>query len=492
MHHNGKDDFSGRGDAATNEANAFCSNTFPLLSRSSMKRPFSLSSEREHQTPNIQDHFRCRGFRSRSKTIHADTFSRNASQYSELLTGNSCSEFDEQQKQHQNRSSTIKGLFDSSRSARVHGHSTSADRNDRSQSHRQVIPESILDEEMTVDDSEEEGLDGQFSMLLDPQHNMEMASHSKIESKGKPHITQQQQLKSIQYHLDSMKEKTAHHQQHRQNIQNPSVAPSHAQVSNSSFSSFMHEKSKFNHLGSSSPSQSTSTDSTVSSCPKLAIPHATQPNCEVEVLGCNNVSCSAKKSSGLTTSDTTGQPESLLANRSATADTTCLSPLAVPKPAASSSTLDCKAFCLTASSVHIPTEFEKEQFQRSLDSATTLVFHRRTGLPLTSSPVSHLALLVVPLTSLFPFSSLSLARKSFSERVVSQQTCSMCCSCSRANHRQIDKLLPTPHCKVVGAMLNWPLLQLAAIRFSNLLLVNYLLARLTYFSERERCIVLCV
>nr|XP_027195371.1 protein FAM214A-like [Dermatophagoides pteronyssinus] len=34
----------------------------------------------------------------------------------------------------------------------------------------------------------------------------------------------------------------------------------------------------------------------------------------------------------------------------------------------------------------IPTVAEKEQFQRSLDSATTLVFHRRSGLPLNSSP----------------------------------------------------------------------------------------------------------
>ena len=47
--------------------------------------------------------------------------------------------------------------------------------------------------------------------------------------------------------------------------------------------------------------------------------------------------------------------------------------------------------CATSSRVqigtHIPTEAEKAQFQRSLDSATTLVFHRRSGLPLTSSPV---------------------------------------------------------------------------------------------------------
>ncbi|CAG2163800.1 unnamed protein product [Oppiella nova] len=34
----------------------------------------------------------------------------------------------------------------------------------------------------------------------------------------------------------------------------------------------------------------------------------------------------------------------------------------------------------------IPTSAEKAQFRRSLDSATTLVFHRRNGLPLTSSP----------------------------------------------------------------------------------------------------------
>ncbi len=35
----------------------------------------------------------------------------------------------------------------------------------------------------------------------------------------------------------------------------------------------------------------------------------------------------------------------------------------------------------------IPTKAEKAQFRRSLDSATNLVFHRRNGLPLTSSPV---------------------------------------------------------------------------------------------------------
>lgn len=46
--------------------------------------------------------------------------------------------------------------------------------------------------------------------------------------------------------------------------------------------------------------------------------------------------------------------------------------------------------CSSSVNVHIPTYAEKEQFQRSLDSATTLVFHRRSGLPLTSSPVSFL------------------------------------------------------------------------------------------------------
>ena len=38
----------------------------------------------------------------------------------------------------------------------------------------------------------------------------------------------------------------------------------------------------------------------------------------------------------------------------------------------------------------IPTKEEKTQFRRSLDSATNLLFHRRTGLPLNSSPVSLL------------------------------------------------------------------------------------------------------
>lgn len=427
MHQNGKDDFSGCGDAATNEGNAFSSNTFPLLSRSSMKRPFSLSSEREHQTPTIQDHFRCRGFRSRSKTIHADTFNRNASHYSELLSGNACSEFGDQQKQPQNRSSTIKGLFDSSRSARAHGHSSPADRNERS--HRQVIPESILDEEMTVDDSEEEAMDGQLSMLLDPQHNKEMPSHEKMDSKGKSHFTQQQQqLKSLQHQLDSMKEKAAQHQQHcqtLQNHQNPSVAPSHTQVSNSSFPSFLSERSKFNPLDSFSSSQSTSTNSTNSSCPKLAIPHATEPKCEIETLGCNNVACSAKKISGLTTSDTTGQPESFSSNSCAPADTTCLSTLGVPKVSSTStSTLDCKALSLTASPAHIPTEAEKAQFQRSLDSATTLVFHRRTGLPLTSSPVSQLMLLLlVLLLFFFPFTP---ANHSLTLSLL-EQTCANVC-----------------------------------------------------------------
>lgn len=41
-----------------------------------------------------------------------------------------------------------------------------------------------------------------------------------------------------------------------------------------------------------------------------------------------------------------------------------------------------------AAASHIPTDEEKAQFQRSLSSATSLVFHRRAGLPLTSSPVS--------------------------------------------------------------------------------------------------------
>lgn len=270
-------------------------------------------------------------------------------------------------------------------------------------------------------------MDGQLSMLLDPQHK-EMPSHSKMDSKGKSHITQQQQqLKSLQHQLDSMKEKAAHHQQHRQtlqNHQNPSVAPSHTQVNNSSFSSFLSERSKFNHLGSFSSSQSTSTNSTNSSCPKLAIPHTTEPKCEIETLGCNNVACSAKKTSGLTTSDTTGQPESFSPNSCAPADTTCLSSLDVPKASslASTSTLDCKALSLTASPAHIPTEAEKAQFQRSLDSATTLVFHRRTGLPLTSSPVSQLLLLVL-LLFLFPFTP---ANHSLTLSLL-EQTCANVC-----------------------------------------------------------------
>lgn len=418
--HQGKDD-GGGGDDADSEASSFSSNTFPLLSRSSMKRPFSLSSEREHQTPNIQDHFRCRGFRSRSKTVHADTFTRNAAQYAELL-GNSChlglgSDHGHHQQQQQNRSPTIRGLFDSSgRGGRpTHGHATSsADRNADRQNHM-VIPESILDEEMNVDDSEEESMDGQLSMLLDSAQQ-EIASHSRMESqqsnRGKSQHQQQQQLKSLQF--DSMKhghlnmtEKTAHHHQQRQHYQHhhqllsshsPSLGPSsHNSPVNSSLSSFMPVKSKFNLLGSSSASKSTATATTTDSAsgrPKLAIAHATKPNYEVVTPA----TTSAKPPSQATS----GQWESSSQKSSpATDNTTCLSPLAVPKPTAASSSsifpsssssfstsssLDCKGSTLTASPAHIPTEAEKAQFQRSLDSATTLVFHRRTGLPLTSSP----------------------------------------------------------------------------------------------------------
>lgn len=467
--HQGKDD-GGGGDDADSEASSFSSNTFPLLSRSSMKRPFSLSSEREHQTPNIQDHFRCRGFRSRSKTVHADTFTRNAAQYAELL-GNSChlglgSDHGHHQQQQQNRSPTIRGLFDSSgRGGRpTHGHATSsADRNADRQNHM-VIPESILDEEMNVDDSEEESMDGQLSMLLDSAQQ-EIASHSRMESqqsnRGKSQHQQQQQLKSLQQQFDSMKhghlnmtEKTAHHHQQRQHYQHhhqllsshsPSLGPSsHNSPVNSSLSSFMPVKSKFNLLGSSSASKSTATATTTDSAsgrPKLAIAHATKPNYEVVTPA----TTSAKPPSQATS----GQWESSSQKSSpATDNTTCLSPLAVPKPTAASSSsifpsssssfstsssLDCKGSTLTASPAHIPTEAEKAQFQRSLDSATTLVFHRRTGLPLTSSPVSHHQLPFTALVMRPPsFTSLPFhSRQSFSQRQLSKRA--QFSSCSKAN-----------------------------------------------------------
>uniref|UniRef100_A0A6B0U9B0 Putative secreted protein n=1 Tax=Ixodes ricinus TaxID=34613 RepID=A0A6B0U9B0_IXORI len=57
--------------------------------------------------------------------------------------------------------------------------------------------------------------------------------------------------------------------------------------------------------------------------------------------------------------------------------------VALPKRAA--------AFLMCKARSHpVPTAAERAQFRRSLDSATSMVFHQKTGLPLTSSPVSML------------------------------------------------------------------------------------------------------
>src|SRR5699024_9697544 len=108
-----------------------------------------LSSEREHQTATIRDHFRCRGFRSRSKTVHSDTFGQSY-QYRDQL--GQCNAFTGPANQNNVDLSTVMGLLDSNRRMQP----TLGNYNSDSLKSHLVIPEPILDEEMTVDEEDDE------------------------------------------------------------------------------------------------------------------------------------------------------------------------------------------------------------------------------------------------------------------------------------------------------------------------------------------------
>lgn len=363
MHQHGKEDAtSGPSEAS----GSFSSNTFPLVSRSTMKRPFSLSSEREHQTATIRDHFRCRGFRSRSKTIHSDTFARSF-QYRDLLgQSNAFAGYNNTDR------STTRGLFESGRrkpSNFGRGLQTS-EQHKKAQCFR---AEPILDdEEMAVDEDDDEDEDEEDDSNLPMFLDGDESGPCSVESKGK---------------------------------QSCSADPFHSKSSHQSFASSASKVLDFN----SNPTVAlcASAKSKASFLLSQNVPFSSSETCFGQASRGGRLSdcvhwsklpTTARESKptlgygatvSATSTVTSGQPFSLECSKTPSqhlAIQKSLSSLAVPKSASVPFT-DTKASSpLNAAVTHIPTEAEKAQFQRSLDSATTLVFHRRSGLPLTSSP----------------------------------------------------------------------------------------------------------
>lgn len=352
MHQNGKEDSLGSSQEPSNDVNPFGSNTFPLISRSSMKRPFSLASEREHQTATIRDHFRCRGFRSRSKTIHSDTFGRPI-QYRDMIGPvNAFSAFPS----HNSDRSGIKGFLEAHR---------------KKQSNYGNLPlehlfmsEPILDEEMAEEQNSE---DGQIAMFHD---NKESQTSSGDAIK---HISSFEAMKtictldksfscSLGNTLDFNSNPTGGPRQNFKSKSNflysSDIPPSNNAMIRQACScgrlSESFTSSKFSITVASKPSHKCGDTCTASTTCHAKSNKAHEP-----------FQCSKVRSPKLTVQNS-------------------LSSVALPKSAVSEN----KVSALHSGTAHIPTEAEKAQFQRSLDSATTLVFHRRSGLPLTSSPVS--------------------------------------------------------------------------------------------------------
>lgn len=262
----------------------------------------------------------------------------------------------------------MKGFFESTRRKSSTQGNLSSDR----QSSHLRISESILNDAMAVDeeDDDEEEEDEHLTMLLNAHHqDVPSTAESKPKSgkakkndeKGQPQTGSKTSLQ-LNSHPASLV-----------------------------FSAGSKSKGCL-HLGPNGPQHSGGQMAGTLAVHKLAITFAPKPTANCDTAA-NFLVLPHEPS--YPKPDVAGQDD-LSSNGSfpPLAIASSLSPLAVPKSAAS--LLDSKASPLLAATAHIPTEAEKADFQRSLDSATTLVFHRRTGLPLTSSPVSYCY-------SLFPF-----------------------------------------------------------------------------------------
>lgn len=251
------------------------SNTLPLISRSSIKRPISLSTERE----TIRDHFRTRAFRSRSKTIHSDTVS-NAPHFKNLH----CSKTNLANKVNNN---TL---------------SIESPRAFLEQSPRPARASPPCDDYMSFEEDED-------SSNTDSSESS--SSSSATTSIARPTCNMVRLKESSFGHYDVNCNK-------HPEVESPCTV----------------------NKAHTSPSSET----------------------------CNLNGTVAKDELERTATD-------LVISASACKVNDCRSPWSP---------------CAPCPSAHIPTGAEIEEYQRSLSSATSLVFHRKNGLPLTSSPVSSL------------------------------------------------------------------------------------------------------
>ncbi|KAI2810467.1 hypothetical protein BLOT_001628 [Blomia tropicalis] len=407
MHQNDKDDQSMANGQWRTMANNNCgsngstfnSNTLPLISRSSIKRPFSLASEREHyrdqqqsQQTSIREHFRtARGtFRSRSKTIHSDTI--RSFQYRDLFGipnnphGTATTASDHR--------TTIRGLFDSYQRL---NRGLNADKK----------PHLVLQDEAMVVDEEEDDDDDD-----DDDHGQEVHKSRGSTKSGTNNTTTLTTQSSAKSTIINGKVCTT-----------TSTTSANATIgldcnSNPTTTLFHHSpinaKSRVNFLLSKQSNSNNKLqwtddddegeeedeeeedddDEVIEQIPphqkqqKQSLFHGKCDQKSIEIKDVkdeHNLKPQIQSSTTATSLSPLDELSSIKFNKqqqnviSSSTSNSIINNIQTNFPSSS-------AVVAASVSTHIPTEAEKAQFQRSLDSATSLVFHRRSGLPLTSSP----------------------------------------------------------------------------------------------------------
>ncbi|KAJ6224014.1 hypothetical protein RDWZM_002559 [Blomia tropicalis] len=407
MHQNDKDDQSMANGQWRTMANNNCgsngstfnSNTLPLISRSSIKRPFSLASEREHyrdqqqsQQTSIREHFRtARGtFRSRSKTIHSDTI--RSFQYRDLFGipnnphGTATTTSDHR--------TTIRGLFDSYQRL---NRGLNADKK----------PHLVLQDEAMVVDEEDDDDDDD-----DDDHGQEVHKSRGSTKSGTNNTTTLTTQSSAKSTIINGKVCTT-----------TSTTSANATIgldcnSNPTTTLFHHSpinaKSRVNFLLSKQSNSNNKLqwtddddegeeedeeeedddDEVIEQIPphqkqqKQSLFHGKCDQKSIEIKDVkdeHNLKPQIQSSTTATSLSPLDELSSIKFNKqqqnviSSSTSNSIINNIQTNFPSSS-------AVVAASVSTHIPTEAEKAQFQRSLDSATSLVFHRRSGLPLTSSP----------------------------------------------------------------------------------------------------------
>lgn len=397
-------------------------NTLPLIARSSIKRPISLSSEREHhQRITVRDHFKCRAFRSRAKTIHSadNGFAGRSMVGSGLFAPSSAA-----------IAAGLNPLADhlmrtqaSASSAAGRNHRIANDLFSHQRSLNATSPQNAFfhDNMVVVDEDDDGDIDVDEDVCGDEVEDVVDGDYLQVSDERKHLFHSNNEI--INNNNNNNNNSSSGNNNNNASSAFASPFDLFKLASITSPASIGTASSSFTKLTSSAgpSSSSSSTSGTINiSSPLERIRQLQKQSISALVNNSNNndvaVDNDQKKMFNLLVSASTSTEANSISSISPLntfkpirelpmdfeeeeeedeeeqqSSSPCFEDLEEDAEQHQSTLVTCRKGNnnnTSSPASHIPTDEEKAQFQRSLSSATSLVFHRRAGLPLTSSPVS--------------------------------------------------------------------------------------------------------